>query len=250
MTKSRFNRIVGYTEEYMSKKGSLLDFDGNITSDNRLYFPERRKTALCKNADISIHFGDLETPLLKYIDEADCIIGCVAWLTNKPVLMALSKKEVVSIVVQKEDFLRPDSGKWFRDDLRKLYARLKTTDRYYISRIPLSICCDPTIDAIRCVGVCPDGRAPAVPRMHHKFLVFCKYDDTASCANTRISEYAVWTGSFNITHNATMSIENSVYIRDTEIAGVYRAEYEHVLAMSEPLNWDSRWISPEYRVGS
>ncbi|HEY6900413.1 MAG TPA: hypothetical protein VI233_07215, partial [Puia sp.] len=36
------------------------------------------------------------------------IVGCVAWLTSLPILDALAQCKNVQILVQKEDFLRPD----------------------------------------------------------------------------------------------------------------------------------------------
>jgi hypothetical protein len=55
--------------------------------------------------------------------ENGAIFGCVAWLTLIPILKALSKCDNVQIIVQKEDFLRPDldqnkNNKW-KEDLRK-----------------------------------------------------------------------------------------------------------------------------------
>jgi hypothetical protein len=38
------------------------------------------------------------------------VIGCIAWLTNTKIIQALRKVDQgVQIIVQKEDFLRPDS---------------------------------------------------------------------------------------------------------------------------------------------
>ena len=58
--------------------------------------------------DIKVYFRNLEDELINHIRNYDAIFGCVAWLTNKRILKELSKKEVVQIIVQKEDFLRPD----------------------------------------------------------------------------------------------------------------------------------------------
>jgi hypothetical protein len=74
-------------------------------------------------------------------------------------------------------------------------------------------------------------------RIHHN-------DETA------IGWEAVWTGSFNPTQNATRSLENAVFIRDAEIAAAYGREFEQVVLMSEPLDWESPWVCPEWRIGT
>lgn len=85
-------------------------FDQSITSEN-----------------ISVYFRNLEKHLIKHIKESDAIFGAVAWLTNFNILEALRGKQV-AIVIQKEDFLRPDinndySAKW-KEKLRIAYANL------------------------------------------------------------------------------------------------------------------------------
>jgi hypothetical protein len=61
-----------------------------------------------KSNNISVHFSDIEEALISYISQANTCLGCIAWLANESILNALSKCEVISIIVQKEDFLRPD----------------------------------------------------------------------------------------------------------------------------------------------
>src|ERR1700737_4595445 len=55
-----------------------------------------------------VFFRNIEQKVLSYIKEYPIVVGCVAWFTNENILKALAKKEGVSILVQKEDFLRPD----------------------------------------------------------------------------------------------------------------------------------------------
>ena len=62
--------------------------------------------------------------------------------------------------------------------------------------------------------------------------------------------YAVWTGSFNLTKNASYSFENAIYTTDSEIVRAYYNEYGQIASMSEPLDWESDWIEPEWRIGS
>ena len=60
-----------------------------------------------KDGDVSVHFRGLKEKLLFEINNADIVLGAVAWLTDHDLLEAISKKPC-QIVVQKEDFLRPD----------------------------------------------------------------------------------------------------------------------------------------------
>ncbi len=208
----------------------------------------------------SVYFRNLEERLTLRIEPAHVVVGCVAWMTNPRILEALSRKAGVSIVVQKEDFLRPDTVQ-YRRSLRELYDSLPSLERWPFELLgSMATSTDPTLEAVRCVGV---RSRPASPKMHHKFVVFCKRNlawrptSTAEalgeelCAERdRPIPYAVWTGSFNFTHTATRSFENAVYIEDPEISQAYFNEWEQVAALSEPLDWDSPYVAPEWRIGT
>lgn len=107
---------------------------------------------------------------------------------------------------------------------------------------------DISIDAVRCVGNLNREKSPAFPRMHNKFLVFCNIEDREGCEI--VEPYAVWSGSFNFTYNAANSLENAVLIRQPEIVKAYYREFGQIMALSEPLNWDSEWSAPEWRIGT
>ena len=62
--------------------------------------------------------------------------------------------------------------------------------------------------------------------------------------------YAVWTGSFNLTETAEKSLENALLIKNPKIVEAYYKEYGQICAMSEPLNWESNWIEPQWRIGT
>lgn len=172
-------------------------------------------------------------------------------------MKALSKLKGVSIVVQKEDFLRPDQDpvdnwrKWLNNEYDKLP---EGPTRYcYAGTVvaSLSVALDPTVFPIRCVEKHNSQNDSAFPRSHHKFVVFCKLkegedEDTF----LRITPYAVWTGSFNFSKAASASFENSLVIADTKIVHAYYQEWGQVFALSEPLNWESEWVQPEYRIGT
>lgn len=298
-----------------------------------------------KKGQIDVFFRDHADHLVEKIKESDGVIGCVAWLTNNQVLDALKEKEA-SIVVQKEDFLRPDMKKVFRNDLRKKYEVIKPlTYRCLTNGHGISCHSDPPDEAIRCAGIKPKN-STIYPRMHHKFFVFLKkileepsvctfckaeflgyhaYIRHLPCKNTddenqdlcdvlceqgicilctkctvefstshdyirhiprcgmspydpyskKIDEkkqdlcyvlceqdilrkldnytfepYAVWTGSYNPTETGEKSFENVVYIEDAEIAYTYLNQFLRISLLSEPLDWKSEYIQPEYRIGS
>jgi len=235
---------------------------------------------------VAVYFHHLEQHLIRAIHQADVVVGCVAWLTHPDIIAALSTvPRGVALVVQKEDFLRPDFGqhtsvspRW-RETLRQQYAQLPWTFDRNTFPAPLgqcSYCSGPEVEPVRCVGNYNGDQDPAFPRMHHKFLVFCRVVATHYYAITdegdilgeltadpydiyspltwesdeNIEPYAVWTGSFNLTKNATLSLENAVYITIPEIVDAYYKEWVQLEAFSEPLNWQHEWVAPEWRIGS
>jgi hypothetical protein len=235
-----------------------------------------------EDGKVKAYFRDLETHLIQHISKADLIVGCVAWLTNERILTALSKKGV-AIVVQKEDFLRPDikSSFGWKAKLHRLYNSLHCPFERYLFPWPLSsmsVACDPSIDGVRCVGNYNSTKHSAFPRAHHKFVVFCNTvteyhsepviyspeelefrqehglkiteGEMYTYRHTDIFPYAVWTGSFNFTANGTQSLENALVISDEKIVEAYYKEWSQIEAISEPLNWEHEWSAPEWRIGT
>jgi hypothetical protein len=231
-----------------------------------------------------VFFKNIEGHLIRFINESEVILGCVAWLTSQPILEALSKKKGVSIIVQKEDFLRPDfmsTGNW-EQKLGRLYEDLPRSLDWRDFPSPLDeleIATEPILEPIRCVGNYNVNKQPAYPRSHHKFVLFCRAEkkcnckscqnkfirslvkdivefgwcDCDSCVNyeenrLHIQPYAVWTGSFNFTRNAVMSFENALVLYDPKIVEAFYREYLQIAALSEPLNWTKSWVNPEWRV--
>ena len=219
-----------------------LDFN-NIWIDNDGNYPDhikRDNSIIDPNHNIQVYFRNLETHLIKHIEQADAILGCIAWLTSGSILDVLATKEVVSLVVQKEDFLRPDMGaksNW-KNWLKSKYSALNCKiERYnFIDNIisRLSVCSDPTLDPIRCVGNCNQDKVPAFPRMHNKFIIFAKLlnvsedEDEENSDFIKVVPYAVWTGSFNLTKNAGRSLENALFIKDPEVVRAYYEEYGQI----------------------
>lgn len=198
---------------------------------------------------ITAHFGDLTDPAVKFILESTAIVGCVAWLTSPRILGALAKVQS-AIVVQKEDFLRPDTGRnGSSDRLRQRYGALHNDFMRYWFPNPLgmtSYAGDPSLKPVSCVGNHNAEKQAAMPRMHHKFMVRVNF-----CPKTgAIIAEKVWTGSFNFSANAARSFENAIEIDDPRIAEEYLKEFAKVAALSEPLNWKYPWVTPQYRIGT
>ena len=209
---------------------------------------------------ISVYFRDMERHLIDHIDKADCVFGCVAWLTNENILNAISKKRIAQILIQKEDFLRPDvdSGAKFKPRLRSQYTKIRGVHRAHfgddiaVSRTWTIVSEAERIDGVRCVGYRKQHHAELIPIMHHKFLVFCKYTESPheDYPFGSIEPYAVWTGSFNFTENGTRSFENVVVIEDSVVAEPFLQEWGQLAALSEPLDWKHEYVAPEYWIGT
>lgn len=220
--------------------------------------------------ETQVYFRNLEEHLIGHIKESCGAVGAIAWLTNGNILDALATLEDCAIVVQKEDFLRPDYANTVKDSnwrnwLRRKYDALKPTNPYshqanMISS--LSVCYGWCNHAVRCVGNHNSTKTPAFPRMHNKFLIVSKQRDfdkmlEAYPGLSDALEYCdlflptgVWTGSFNFTKNAGYSLENAIYTTDPEVVMAYYEEFGQIMAFSEPLDWSRDWIAPELRIGT
>lgn len=231
-----------------------LENDGNFKvnfSDN---------SVIQKDKDVSVFFRNISYHLIDEIKKADIVVGCIAWLTDPQILEALSEKSAVSIIVQKEDFLRPDVGedqKDWKEKLRGMYKKLKGgLDRYMFDNIlsNVSVCAESVIEPVRCVGNYNREKKPAFPRMHNKFLIFARIEEYKikdfEEIHYRVVPYAVWTGSFNLTKTAEKSLENALLIKNLKVVEAYYKEYGQICAMSEPLNWESDWVEPQWRIGT
>jgi phosphatidylserine/phosphatidylglycerophosphate/cardiolipin synthase-like enzyme len=228
----------------------------------RVYFEHSRpkETTLRDNyvravseVEVEAYFKRLEEALVEKIATADAVVGCVAWLTSEPVIGALAARpNGVSILIQKEEFLRPDIGdtRGFPARLRKSYAALPSinppVDGWNEPR-DAEIGSGSYVDlSVRCIGFGRRKNEITLPRMHHKFLVFCRSTDFDESKTIWPYEpFAVWTGSFNMTRNGTMSLENAVFIRNYQIAEAYFSEWDSLLMVSEQLDWSSVYANPD-----
>ena len=235
------------------------DYDDMETKDNSI---------TVKN--ISIYFRNQMDTLSDLILKADAVVGCVAWLTSEKILSSLQKlKYGCSIVVNKEDFLRPD-GVNSNHKVLNMYEQLEPftwnnsfstvhTNNNFLFRL----CTDKSNpnsenrdynennEPIRCCGNHNNSSNLTCSRMHNKFLVFGKISyESALAPESNFKPYAVWTGSLNLSYNSENSLENGVYIKDPKVAQAYVNEWAQILAISEPLDWTNEWCAPEYRMGS
>lgn len=193
------------------------------------------------------------------------IIGCVAWLTNEKILEALSEVYSVQLIVQKEDFLRPDLNNEdkFKSRLKQQYLKLRSNITFHelkyranklFQNLEKRNMIGERIPPILCCGYHNKDRLPAIPRVHHKFLVFCEIDKDLDPLQPpeSIMKYrprAVWTGSFNFTKNSTFSLENAIYIEsdhDNPVIESFVREHHYILGLSEELDWQSEWVAPKY----
>lgn len=234
---------------------------GRVKDLNRAICRGPLETVWAEGVALRAYFTDLETRVVEHIREADVIVGCVAWLTSPRILGALAAvPRGVSIIVQKEEFLRPDldvidRDRW-RSDLRTRYEALRALECWpdTLNIATYALIDELRIQPVRCAGMRREG-SPTQPRMHHKFLVFCKQPPATFNSATSGSEsarwpepFAVWTGSFNFTINGCHSLENAVFIKDERVARDFYQEWQNVAWLSEPLDWTSRWVNQEWSV--
>ena len=86
------------------------------------YNVEWQRQSACRGEKVSVYFDNLENHLEYHIMQSRICLGCVAWLTNTKILKALSLLDKVSVIVNKEDFLRPDG--YSTQKIREFYENL------------------------------------------------------------------------------------------------------------------------------
>lgn len=253
----------------MNDLNTLIADDGGHSVERRTAQEfSYRNPAESENAETTAYFRDLASHLDQRIREYPVVVGCVAWLTNERIIRTLSERERVSLIIQKEDFLRPDTGSWSGQKLRKLYGLLPPGPAHdyvecwgdFVDQLNQHLIWQS--EPVRWMGNFNTEKHPAFPRMHNKFLVFCDietakrpaFDGDGEEDFPLITPRAVWTGSFNMTDNATKSLENAVFMKDASISRAYFDEWQHVFSLSEPIGyeaWENKWCPPEwFRVGT
>lgn len=152
------------------------------------------------------------------------VVGEVAWVTDRALLdtLAATATAGVCLVLQAEPWLRADT-------FAALPAR---TRREWMHHPPLSSPDNDTPAAAWIAGTINTHGAVAWPRMHRKTLILCHTD---AAAPTPLEPYAVWTGSYNLTDNARVSIEDAMLVHSEPIAAFAYREFTCVLAHAAPL---------------
>jgi hypothetical protein len=239
-------------------QGTYTDFE-NIKPETAKIW--RGTTAIRAAAEIDVLFGDLAEQVSNRIREADAVVGCVAWLTSPIVLQALaSTRHGVSVILQKEDFLRPDyqdprtgraAMEWLKQHYDNLSAVHGPVDGWHEQKGSSGGMAGYINLAIRCIGHMRRSKDEAtLPRMHHKFLVFCRYCPDDGNRFWPYEPYAVWTGSFNMTNNGGHSLENAVFIRQADVADAYFQEWARLILVSEQLDWTSEYAAPDIQFNT
>lgn len=243
-----------------------------IPTDHEAGMPLTDHSVCQENANFEAaeaYFKNVEDHLVEkiYKHGEGFIFGSVAWLTSERIIKALAYCDNVQILIQKEDFLRPDFGDTMQEGFRRskyraLYSTLRFDHDKFDCREPicnLSVLGDCTVDPVRCVGNYNRDTTQPNARAHNKFLVFCEQikdstDETRTFKEDIYKPVAVWTGSYNFTNNSGNSFENAIYLEDSSgknpIIEAYLNEHHQIFALSEKLDWESNWVQPEYRIGT
>lgn len=226
MYKEKITTFSSIELEIMKNLNSLIKNDHSIKSGN-----------------IEIVFRKIKERLIQEIDKSDLVFGAVAWLVDKDVLKALSFKQC-QIVLQKEDFLRPDLAEFLSDKdkkcLQDLYQDLScnlNTTQFQGKIVDLVRYGIFDLQPVTCFGYYNQRLRHCTPKMHNKFFIFATLDKYTN----KVEPQKVWTGSANITQMSMHSLENGVIIDDKDIANSYMKEYEQIYFISDKLNWNSNW---------
>lgn len=214
------------------------------------------------SSSVEVHFQNLGETLVYQIDmrlQGDLILAAVAWLTSVPILEALDRARtrgcVVLVLVQKEGWLRGGKTVFARNN-RARYDRLGSyntkkelepiLNRFYSPGRNWSFgekraIAGHDVGAVRCIAdeVLSEKSAR---RMHHKFVAFVQNHGDGMYTPNR-----VWTGSYNFSYAAEVSLENAVLIHSQSVAAAYVREFVMTFLHSEPLDWVSKKMLPTFK---
>lgn len=238
------------------------DHGHDLTTDYSATFAELK--------NVRVIFRNLKPSLIQILNKWSAVIGCVAWMTDFDVLDAMKAKSL-GLLIQKEDFLRPELDKNLGDKrwistLRGKYDRMSAYGIHYRSTYDfIYLHFNTVIGSIEiatgrealgetlCFGI-PGRDHLSRPNMHDKFLVFGVVEevvvDDEGYTRSEFKPKAVWTGSFNLSKNASRSIDNAVYIEDERIAQVYYNEWAGLYLYGERLDWTSTWVKQQFSLGT
>ena len=187
----------------------------------------------CKTkASVESHFRNLQQVLLNEIEQADIVLGCVAWISDPVILESLTRRSTALILDSKVNRMGAK--------LKDLYKQLEHTDKqpiYTMLKNGLGseryLCYTDIEDQPVAEAFAEDWNFESglyavdgfYRYMHHKFLVLLTFDGKCGSCGRRKYKPTTWTGSFNFTKNASNGLENAVIIRDTHISASYLCEF-------------------------
>lgn len=195
-------------------------------------------------------FSDIKKHLLDFIEEAECVVGCVAWITDKDIIDALSKKRCISIIVQKEPLYHQESRTWLNKASKgkgeKIKANMLELLIYYLDGNGNAL---EELDRFRCVGY-TKKEGIVLPLMHHKFLVSCELkvggkDEKIQNQELKLVPKKFWSGSYNFSVNAGNSLENAIVGSDKVFASSFFWMWQRIYTISESLESKSKIVSPD-----
>lgn len=190
---------------------------------------------------VTAYFSDLETRFVNLIDRYPVIVGCVAWLTNARILSHLKSREMVSLIINKENWggecidssLLTNPRLW---RLMQMYSylpmgatNLVSWSSWHHSTIfeeeishnvinALNLNDDWISEPIRVIS-----SENSTSLMHNNFIVACdklKLNRNGEEIDLIIPR-EVWTGSFDFTENGRRNLENAVVISSMYSDGYY-----------------------------
>ena len=227
------------------------------------------------SGDVEIVLRDHKARLLQLFAEARTngfvCVGALYRLTDSEILEAMTTV-ATSVVVQKErnwwtgNDSAPRAG-WkdlLRSDYDAVAASGEHNDIFQRQNCPeplgsRGLLGDQHLAGIRCFGQINHGGAGQEPSpiLHDKFLVFSELnfipdpepgppDAVYTNGEHEWKPRVLWTGSYNPTRLANRSLETTFTIRDEGIAGFFLHKWSCIMALSEPLDWTSDSIQPQW----
>jgi len=186
-------------------------------------------------SETEVHFRNLEDVLLREIEQADIVLGCVAWITSAPILEELARKTTCLILDHKVPSMpahRKESYAALQfQDKTPIYEMLRNGHGYSEYFCYSTEKGHPISDTMYGDWNFEAGLyrvdGGKFRYMHHKFLILIENQGICSCGK-RLYKPSVWTGSFNLTKNAKTGLENAIILRDPTLCASYLCEFLEV----------------------
>ena len=206
-----------------------------------------------RHLETEVFFDNISGELKKRISEADAVLGCICYITDTTVLEELSRKDCKIIMQKPKKSEEKETKSFGRDSILMLSSILNNSVNYSkIEHFPKDHFTLDQTAPLRMIG-----SEAGYSLMHHKFMIFLRHVETYDKNEVKDQEsaftlkpYAVWTGSFNFTYNASRNLENAVLIKDELVVLKYLEEYAFCLSVSEAVETYSSELLPDLTPGS